>query len=216
MYIIALAAKLALAMTLIAAGSAKLADIGQFASTVRLFLPRGLALPPAGKAVPPDRAVPPDKAVPPDRTMPPDKAVPPDRTMPPDKAVPPDRAVAGLIAVAELAVGCASLAAPRAGWVNWVVLGIGIAFIAISAVGYARYRNRSCNCFGGLSRRKFDRRGIARSLVIAAGGGVATLPVPATAVRLSAIDGFLLLAAAVLASCATFAAARAVAVASNA
>jgi hypothetical protein len=178
MYVITLAAKLALAMMLIAAGSAKLAAIGEFATTVRLFLPRGPA--------------------------------------PAPRAVPMSRAVAGLIAAGELAVGCASLAAPRAGWLNWVVLGIGVAFIAISATGYARYRNRSCNCFGGLSRRKFDRRGVARSLAIAAAGVVATSPVPAAALRLSPADAFLLLAAAALASCATFAAAKAVAAASSA
>ena len=178
MYIITLAAKLALALTLIAAGSAKLADIGQFASTARLFLPRG--------------------------------------RLPGRRAVPVTRTVAGLIAAGELAVGCASLSAPRAGWVNWVVLGMGTLFVVISVIGYARYRNRSCNCFGGLSRRKFDRWGIARSLVVAAGGGVATLPVPASAVRLSAVDASLLLAAAVLAGCATFAAAKAVAAVSNA
>jgi hypothetical protein len=172
MYIITLAAKLAVALTLIAAGSAKLADIGQFASTARLFLPRGL--------------------------------------------LPTARAVAGLIAAGELAAGCASLAAPRAGWVNWVVLGLGAVFTVISVVGYGRYRNRSCNCFGGLSRRKFDRRGIARSLLIAALGAVATLPVPASAIRLSAAEALLLLTAAALAACATFAAAKAVAAVSSA
>jgi len=45
---------------------------------------------------------------------------------------------------------------------------------------------------------------------------VATLPVPASAVRLSAADAILLLAAAALAACATFAAARAVAAVSSA
>jgi hypothetical protein len=97
-----------------------------------------------------------------------------------------------------------------------VVLGLATLFIVISVVGYARYRDRSCNCFGGLSRRKFDRRGIARSLLIGAGGVVATLPVPASAVRLSAADAILLLAAAALAACATFAAAKAVAAVSSA
>jgi hypothetical protein len=174
MYIIALAAKLALALTLIAAGSAKLADTGAFASTVRLFVPRGWL--PAARAVP----------------------------------------LALIIAAGELAVGCASLAVPGAVWVNWVALGLAVAFIAVSVVGYARYRNRSCNCFGGLSRRRFDRRGIARSLLIAVLGVVAALPVPASAIRLSAVDASLLLAAAALAGCATFAAAKAVAAVSNA
>ncbi len=174
MYIIALAAKLALALTLIAAGSAKLAGLGQFAATVRLFLPRGLTAPPV------------------------------------------TRKAAVLIAAGELAAGYASLVLPRAGWVNWVVLGLGIAFTAVSAVGYARYRGRSCNCFGGLSRRKFDRLGIGRSLVIVGGGVLATLPVPASAVRLSAADAILLLAAAIVASGATFAAAKAVAAVSSA
>jgi hypothetical protein len=177
-HIIALAAKLALALTLIAAGSAKLAGVGQFASTVRLFLPRGL--------------------------------------IPAARVTATTRALAGLIAAGELAVGCASLAAPRAGWVNWVVLGLGAVFAVISVVGYRRYRNRSCNCFGGLSRRKFDRRGIARSLLIAALGAVATLPVPASAIRLSAAEALLLLTAAALAACATFAAAKAVAAVSSA
>jgi methylamine utilization protein MauE len=178
MYVIPLAAKLALALTLIAAGSAKLAGTRGFASTVRLFVPPGLG--------------------------------------PAARTAPVTRAVAGAIAAGELAVGCASLAVPRAGWLNWVVLGLGTLFIVISVIGYARYRDRSCNCFGGLSRRKFDRRGIARSLLIGAGGVVATLPVPVSAVRLSAADAILLLAAAALAACATYAAAKAVAAVSSA
>ena len=186
MYIIALTAKLALALTLIAAGSAKLADPGAFASTVWLFVPRGWTeYPPTPARAVPARAV-------------------------------PAKTLAWIIAAGELAVGCASLAAPGAVWVNWVVLGMGAAFIAVSVVGYARHRDRSCNCFGGLSRRRFDRRGIARSLLIGAGGVVATLPVPAAAIRLSAVDASLLLAAAALAGCATFAAAKAVAAVSNA
>lgn len=178
MYVIPLAAKLALALTLIAAGSAKLADTRGFAATVRLFVPPGL--------------------------------------VPATRAVPVTRFVAGVMAAGELAAGCASLAVPRAAWLNWVVLGLGALFIVISVIGYARYRDRSCNCFGGLSRRKFDRRGIARSLLIGAGGVVATFPVPASAVRLSAADAILLLAAAALAACATFAAAKAVAAVSSA
>jgi hypothetical protein len=136
--------------------------------------------------------------------------------VPATRTVPVTRAVAGVMAAGELAAGCASLAVPRAGWLNWLVLGLATLFIVISVVGYARYRDRSCNCFGGLSRRKFDRRGIARSLLIGAGGVVATLPVPASAVRLSAADAILLLAAAALAACATFAAAKAVAAVSSA
>jgi hypothetical protein len=136
--------------------------------------------------------------------------------VPATRAVPVTRTVAGLMAAGELAVGCASLAAPRAGWLNWVVAGLGTVFIVISVIGYAWYRDRSCDCFGGLSRRKFDRRGIARSLLIGAGGVIATVPVPAAAVRLSTADALLLLAAAALAACATFAAARAVAAVSSA
>ena len=101
MYVIPLAAKLALALTLIAAGSAKLADTRGFASTVRLFVPPGL--------------------------------------VPATRTVPVTRAVAGVMAAGELAVGCASLAVPRAGCLNWVVLGLATLFIVISAVGYARY-----------------------------------------------------------------------------
>lgn len=169
MYVITLAAKLALALTFIAAGSAKLADTGGFASTVRLFIPGPIRR--AGS-----------------------------------------RPAARLVIAIELATGYASLSVPRAGWLNWVVLGVAVGFVAVSVIGYARYRNRSCNCFGGLSQRRFNSAGIMRSVLIAAAAGLATLPgTPASAVTLSGGEVALLLIVALLAGCGTYCAAKAVA-----
>jgi hypothetical protein len=112
------------------------------------------------------------------------------------------------VALGEVALGGASLAAPAAGWLNTVVLAAGGAFVAVSAIGYARHRGRSCRCFGALSRRRFDRAGIARAVAIAAVAAVPLAGLPASAVRLAPADRGLLLAAAFLLAAGAFTAAR--------
>lgn len=78
------------------------------------------------------------------------------------------RRIATATAAAEIAVGIASISAPGVAWLNAVVLVFASAFLAISGAGYAFYRNRSCRCFGALSRRRFDRSAVVRGAVLAA------------------------------------------------
>jgi hypothetical protein len=168
-----LGAKAALAVMLLVAGGAKLADLAGFAASVRLFAPRRVA----GSL----------------------------------SAQPLLRAVALVLAAAELGLGAASLASPALGGLNFAVLAVGCAFVAVSGAGYAFHRGRSCRCFGALSQRRFDLAGLARAVVIAAAAGLATVPVPAAAVRLSLADRALLLAACALISLVAFTAARSLA-----
>jgi hypothetical protein len=163
--LLVLGAKAALAVVLVVAAGAKLADLNGFASAVRLFAPRPVPWPVL-------------------------------------------RAVALGIAAAEFALGAASLSSPAAGWLNPVVLGAGCAFIAVSAVGYAFHRGRSCRCFGALSQRKFDAAAIARSILIAAMAAVAMAPVRPSSVQLTAITRVLLLAAAAMLAFVALTAAR--------
>jgi len=116
--------------------------------------------------------------------------------------------IALTVALGEVALGGASLGAPAAGWLNLVVLAAGGAFVAVSGIGYARHRGRSCRCFGALSRRRFDRGGIARAAAIAAVAAVPLAGLPASAVRLAPADRGLLLAAAFLLAAGAFTAAR--------
>src|SRR5690242_1534057 len=100
---IALTCKATLAVLLVAAGAAKLADLRGFAATVQLFLP--------GSAVARPRL---------------------------------GYLAAIAVAAAEIAVGAASLSSPLATWLNVLVLGLCCAFVAVSAVGHARYPGRPC------------------------------------------------------------------------
>jgi len=165
MDVLVLGAKAALAVVLVVAAGAKLADLHGFASAVRLFAPRPAPWPVL-------------------------------------------RAVALNIAVAEFALGAASLSSPAAGWLNPVVLAVGCAFAAVSAVGYAFHRGRSCRCFGALSQRKFDAAGIARSILIVAMAAVAMAPVQPSSVQLTPITRVLLLAAAAMLAFVALTAAR--------
>lgn len=108
------------------------------------------------------------------------------------------RAAATALALAELALGAASLAAPAWRWVNLAVLALGCGFVAISALGYARHRDRTCRCFGALSRRRFDLAGLIRAAVIAAAAALAAGPVSASSVRLGLTAQLLLLGCATL------------------
>ncbi len=165
-----LGAKAVLAVLLLVAGGAKLADRPGFAASVRLFVPPRLA----GAA----------------------------------SVRPLLRWTALAVALGELALGGASLAAPALGWLNPAIFGAGCAFVAVSAAGFAFHRGRSCRCFGALSSRRFDLAGLGRSVVIAVVAAVAMTAVPAASVRLGLGDRGLLLAAAGLLAGVAFTAAR--------
>jgi len=168
-----LAAKSALAVMLLVAGGAKLADVPGFAGTVRLFIPRRVS----GQM---------------------------------------REGIAVGIASIELLAGAVSLSAPGWSWVNVAVLALGCVFVAVSLVGYALYRGRSCRCFGALSRRKFDLVAILRSAVIAGLAAIAVLRVRPADIHLNAAEHALLLVVAVVLVAASFTAARALAVSHDA
>lgn len=133
MGVVALGCKAAVAVLLVAAGGAKLADLPGFAATVRLFWPTRIR---HGWA----------------------------------------RQIAATIAIAELALGAASLSSPRARWLNLAVLALSAGFVVVAAIGYRWHRGRSCRCFGALSGRGFSRAGIGRPCLIALAAAVATVP----------------------------------------
>jgi len=118
-------------------------------------------------------------------------------------------AIAVGVSLGELAAGLASMTLPAITALNAVVFAVACAFVAVSAVGYAFHRGRSCRCFGALSQRKFDAAGLLRSVVIAGIAAVALAHVGAAALRLDATARVLLLAAAGLLAVAAFTAARA-------
>jgi hypothetical protein len=113
------------------------------------------------------------------------------------------------VSLGELAVGLASLMLPAITVLNALVFAIACAFVAVSAMGYAFYRGRSCRCFGALSQRRFDAAGVLRSAVTAGVAVVALVHVRAAALRLDATARVLLFAAAGLLAVAAFTAARA-------
>jgi len=113
------------------------------------------------------------------------------------------------VSLAELAVGLASLTLPAVTALNLVVLAIACAFVAVSALGYAFHRGRSCRCFGSLSQRKFTATGVLRSAIIASIAAVALGHVGAAALQLDVTARVLLLAAAGLLALAAYTAARA-------
>jgi hypothetical protein len=169
---LALTAKVIVAVMLLVAGGAKLADVTGFAAAVRLLIP--VRMP--GVV---------------------------------------GRVIALGVAVAEVALGLASLSSPATGWLNTVVLGAACGFVAVSVWGYVFHRGHSCRCFGALSRRKFDALGIARALAIAAAAALATAGLPRAMVEITAADQVLLLLTAALTSLAAFSAARALGTASS-
>jgi hypothetical protein len=117
-------------------------------------------------------------------------------------------AVAVGVSLGELAVGLASLTLPAITALNALVFAVSCAFVAVSAIGYAFHRGRSCRCFGALSQRKFDAAGVLRNTVIAGIAAVALVHVGAPALQLDATARVLLLAAAGLLALAAFTAAR--------
>ncbi len=165
MAIVALAAKAIVAVILLVAGGAKLADLAGFGAAVRLLVP--LRLRPAWL-----------------------------------------RGAALAIALTELALGAASLALPGLGWADPAVFALSCGFVVVAAVGMRYHRGRSCRCFGGLTNRTFDARGVARAVAIAVAAGLALGSAPHTMVDLSGTAQALLLAAAALTALASFSAAR--------
>lgn len=166
MDVLILAAKSSVAVILLIAGGAKLADLPRFSTTLRLFLPRHLRPPLA-------------------------------------------RSCAAVVVLAELAAGAASLAFPAIWWLNPVVFVLACAFVVVSVTGYILFRGRSCQCFGSLSRRKFDLPGIARSAALAALAALAMLSVDPAHIQIGVPAKALLLSGVCLVALAAFTAARA-------
>lgn len=116
------------------------------------------------------------------------------------------RRIAAAVAAVEVGLGVASLALPKLSWLNMVLLCLASAFMAVSVVGYAFHRNRSCRCFGALSQRSFDLSAIVRAaLLVALAAIVVAHP---RAGNLGAADHVLLGAAAAVLAGAAFSAAR--------
>ena len=185
-----LGAKALLAVMLLVAGGAKLADLDSFAASVRLFLPRRL----------------------PRRHRP---------GAPPARAglltsVASARRIAWTVALAELSLGGASLAVPAVWPLNLAVLATACCFAAVSGIGFAFHRGRSCRCFGALSRRKFDRAALARAGAVVALAGGAAVPVSPAAVALTPAGHALLLAGSAFIAFVAFTAARSLAVSRDA
>ncbi len=139
------AAKVALAATLIMAGIAKLGTLPAFAGTIRQFL---------GQQGFPTLSVP----------------------------------LAGTIAVAEVAVGTASLwlAGRRAPDVAMALMCA--ALLATAVFGYVRRRGQACHCFGGLAPGTFGWQTIARCAVMLA-AALLVLIAPIRTERLAGLGG---------------------------
>jgi hypothetical protein len=180
-----LGAKALLAVMLLVAGGAKLADLDSFAASVRLFLPRRLRSGASSAAGPLTSQA-------------------------------SARRIAWAVALAELGLGGASLAAPAIWPLNLAVLATACCFAAVSGIGFAFHRGRPCRCFGALSRRKFDRAGLARASAVAALAGGAAVPVTPAAVALTPAGHGLLIAGSAFIAFVAFTAARSLAVSRDA
>lgn len=123
MDVFVLTLKVSLALMLLSAGVAKLADFSNFTLTVRLFLPRDT----------------------------------------PELAA---RGVAGLVILAEAAVGAISFVVPFVRGIDVGVFTITCLFVIVAIFGYLFRRGAACRCFGQLSRRSFDLKAIARAVAI--------------------------------------------------
>lgn len=113
-------------------------------------------------------------------------------------------------AVTELMLGALSLSSPSVRWLNLVIFAVTLLFLAIASLGYALHRGRSCRCFGALSQRRFDARGIARSAAIAAIAAVAIPGAPTAAIRIDAPERTALAIGAIMLSLAAFTAASSI------
>lgn len=197
-----LGAKAVLAVMLLVAGGAKLADLDSFAASVRLFLPRRrprrrATLRSASAPAPAARSAPPGEL----------------QLLRSQLAA---RRAARAVALGELALGAGSLALPAFRWLNAAVLAAGCCFAVVSGLGFAFHRGRSCRCFGALSRRRFDLAGLARSIAVAGLAALATVAVPASAAALTPAGHGLLLGGSALIAFVAFTAARSLAVSRDA
>jgi hypothetical protein len=120
------------------------------------------------------------------------------------------RATAVGIAAGEIVLGAASLSSPHASWLNVAVLALCCAFVAVSAVGHARYPGRACRCFGALTVRAFNRAAVGRAALLTLAAALATLPVSAPLLRLGAGGRLGLLAGAAVIAWSAFTAAAAI------
>lgn len=171
--LVACVLKAAVAVVLLVAGGAKLADLPGFAAAMRPLAPASLT-PVAG------------------------------------------RAAALGVALAELALGLASMSWPATRWLGLAVFALACVFVAVSALGYAFHRGRPCRCFGGLSRRRFDAGGIARNTGLAAAAAAAVTRVPPAMVAIGAPTRLALLAGGAVVAFAAFSAAQALSLARTA
>jgi hypothetical protein len=187
-----LGAKALLAVMLLVAGGAKLADLDGFAAAVRLFWPAGLTRP--ARSTHPARLALTARLT---------------RATRPTQAG--ARRIARAVALAELALGGASLAFPAVWPLSVAVLGAVACFAVVSVLGFAFHRGRSCRCFGALSQRKFDRAALARAAVIAGLAGLAMTGAPPSAVTLTPAAHALLAAGSAVMAFIAFTAAKSLA-----
>lgn len=191
-----LGAKALLAVMLLVAGGAKLADVDGFAASVLLFVPARLL------------AVGPVRSLLPRPSRPSGSAAAESR---PVRVRAGARRIAWAVALAELALGGASLAFPALLPLSLAVLAVAACFAAVSVLGFVFHRGRSCRCFGALSRRTFDRAALARAAVIAGLAGLATTGAPPSAVTLTPAAHALLLTGSAAMAFIAFTAARSLA-----
>jgi hypothetical protein len=191
MSVIVLAAKAAVAVLLLMAGGAKLADLAGFASTVRLFLPA----PPKARTTQPQAGATQPKA----------------RTIQSRAGLPASaRYAAVTIAAAELLAGALSLCWPSLAWVNAAVLALSCGVAIAAGLGFARHRGQPCHCFGALTSRGFGPASLSRALVIVVAAAVACVSVrPAPQLHLALGFHLLLFTGAVLIAAVAVAAAKA-------
>ena len=120
------------------------------------------------------------------------------------------RAISISVILGELILGTMSLTLPSVPLINQLVLVLCAAFIVISSIGYAIFRGRSCQCFGGLSQRKFDFLGVARSVLLLAMSVIALQHLNPGTIQVQLSSTLLLLVGAALLGASAFIAARAI------
>jgi hypothetical protein len=119
--------------------------------------------------------------------------------------------IAGGVAIAELALGLASVSSPAVDSANVLVFALACAFSLTSIMGYVFHRGQSCRCFGALSARQFDVMGVLRSIAIAGVAAFAMADTNSSLVRVGLAGRFLLLLGGAVLAVAAFTAARSLA-----
>lgn len=77
------------------------------------------------------------------------------------------RQVAIAVVAVEIVIGLSTLLIPSSRLLDVVVVALFAGLLAISVIGYQRYRGSSCRCFGPLSKGEFNRLAIARNTLLA-------------------------------------------------